>query len=88
MAYDITFTGSAETAFNGLETREQSYIENKLNQIATSEFRHPTQWDFKRLDGQAEGRFRIGNSLRVLADINDTENIILIHHTDRRENLY
>ncbi|GAB7093443.1 hypothetical protein JCM30237_05950 [Halolamina litorea] len=88
MAYDITYTGSAEEAFEGLEKIEQSYIQKKLNQIATSEFRHPAQWDFKRLEGQAEGRFRIGNGLRVFADIDDTEKTIRIYRTDRRENLY
>lgn len=88
MAYDITYTGSAEKAFKGLEADEQSYIQKKLNQIASSEFRHPAQWDFKRLEGQAEGRFRIGNGLRVFADIDDTENTIRVHRTDRRENLY
>ena len=88
MAYNITYTGSAEKAFKRLETDEQRYIKSKLNQIASSEFRHPAQWNFKRLEGQAEGRFRIGNSLRVFADIDDTENTIRVHRTDRRENLY
>jgi mRNA interferase RelE/StbE len=88
MAYDITYTGSAEQTFKRLETDEQSYIQQKLNQIASSEFRHPSQWDFKRLEGQAEGRFRIGNDLRVFADINDREKTIRVHGTERRENLY
>jgi len=88
MAYNITYTGSAETALNSLENDEQCYIQNKLDQIATSEFRHPTQWDFKRLEGQPGGRFRIGNGLRVFATIDDTENIIRVYKTGRRENQY
>lgn len=88
MAYEITYTGSAEKAFNELEDDEQRHIQKKLNQIASSEFRHPAQWDFKRLDGKADGRFRIGNSIRVFADIDDTTNTIRIHHATRRENLY
>jgi len=88
MAYDITFAGSAEKAFNELETDEQRYVQKKLNQIASSEFRHPAQWDFKHLDGKADGRFRIGDSLRVFADIDDNTNTIRVHQAARRENLY
>lgn len=90
MAYEIEFTGSVEEAFNGLESDEQSYVQKKLDEIASSEFRHPSQWDFKTLSGQTEGEglFRIGNSLRVCADINDADNKIHVYRADRRENLY
>jgi len=82
------FTGSADEAFDGLESDERSYIQKKLDEIASSEFRHPSHWDFKLLDGQAEGRFRIGDSLRVFADINDAEDTIRVYRAARRENLY
>ena len=88
MAYDITYTGSAEKGLEELETDEQDYVQKKLNQIASSEFRHPAEWDFKRMEGQAEGRFRIGNGLRIFADINNGEKTIRVHRTARRENLY
>lgn len=88
MAYEIVFTGSVEEAFDGLETDERSYIQKKLDEIASSEFRHPSQWDFKSLKGRGEGRFRVGNGLRVGADIDDAEDTIRVHWADRRENLY
>ncbi|ELY58298.1 hypothetical protein C493_06974 [Natronolimnohabitans innermongolicus JCM 12255] len=88
MAYEIAFTGSIEEAFDGLEADERSYIQKKLDQIASSEFRHPSQWDFKPLKGRGEGRFRIGNGLRVGANIDDEENTIRVYWADRRENLY
>ncbi len=88
MAYEITFTDSVEKTFKRMRTDERCYIQKKLNEIASSELRHPTQWDFKRLDGKADGRFRIGNGLRVFADIDDAKDTIRIHQVARRENLY
>ena len=88
MAYDIEFPGSEEEAFAGLEAEERSHIQQKLARIAAAEFRHPSQWDFKRFDGTCEGRFRIGNSFRVFAEIDDAEHTIRVYRAARRENLY
>ncbi|GAB7121093.1 type II toxin-antitoxin system RelE family toxin [Natrinema sp. JCM 9743] len=88
MAYEIVFTGSAEEAFDGLESDERSYIQKKLDEIASSEFRHPPQWDFKPIGGRSDGWFRVGNGLRVFADINGTDNTICVHRAAQRENLY
>jgi hypothetical protein len=44
-----------------------------LEESSTSEFRHPSEWGFEQPSGLADGRFRIGNSLRGFADIDETD---------------
>jgi hypothetical protein len=48
-------------------------VTRNLEESSTSAFRHPSEWDFERLPGLADGRFRIGNSLRVFADIDEMD---------------
>jgi mRNA-degrading endonuclease RelE of RelBE toxin-antitoxin system len=88
MAYSLVFTRDARHALDILERTERSAVTRKLNEISACEFRHPSQWDFERLPGLADGRFRIGNSLRVFADIDETDGLIRVHDVRRRENLY
>jgi mRNA-degrading endonuclease RelE of RelBE toxin-antitoxin system len=88
MNYDLKFTDCGEQALNRLEGEEQERVRQKLRRIANCQYRHPTDWDFARMDGCAEGRFGITDGLRVFADIDEQRGIIRIHHIGRRENLY
>lgn len=88
MNYDITFTDDGERALTRLEAEAQERVTQKLRQIATSEYRHPTDWDFKRMAGCAEGRFAVADGIRVFADIDESTKTIRIHTVGRRENLY
>lgn len=59
-----------------------------MNRIATSRFRHPTEWDFKRMPGQSDGRFRLADGLRAFVDVDEQAEVIRVHYIGRRENLY
>ncbi|MBB6645919.1 hypothetical protein H5V44_06390 [Halobellus sp. MBLA0160] len=83
------FTGSGEQALNRLETRDQERIKEKLTRIATCDYRHPTDWDFKPTSCHFEGEGRFGaGDLRVFVDIDEERGIIRIYNIGRRENLY
>lgn len=88
MPYEIVFTADGSKALESLEHSERDRVRDKMNQIAFSEFRSPRDWDFSQMEGCAEGRFGIGDSLRVFADIDDANGVIRIHNVGRRENLY
>lgn len=89
MAYTITYRDSPDNVFSGVETVERQHVQQKLNEIATNEFRRPRQWDFKRIPThRAEGQLRVGNSLRVFVDIDDTNQRITVYETEHRENLH
>lgn len=88
MTYDIAFTHAGRSALDSLERAERTYIHRKLEEITNCEFRHPTEWDFERMAGCADGRFRIGNGLRVFADIDEETSRIRVRDVRRRENLY
>lgn len=86
--YDLEFTERAERAVSALESTERMSVHQKLNRIATSRFRHPTEWDFKRMPGQSDGRLRLPDGLRAFVDINEQTRVIRINYIGRRENLY
>lgn len=88
MPYDIVFMADGSEALDRLEPTEQLRVRKKLDRIADSEFREPWEWDFCQMDGCADGRFSIGDRLRVFADIDIGAGLIRIHHVGRRENLY
>lgn len=88
MAYELRFTDRGEEALDRLESEEQNRVEAKLARITTCPYRHPTDWDFERMDGCADGRFKLTDGLRAFADIDDQRGVIRIHRIGRRENLY
>lgn len=88
MAHEIVFTSSGQDALAALEHTEQSRVRRKLDRIATCEIRAPWEWGFCRMEGRADGRFWIGDGLRVFADIDRDGDVIRVRHVGRRENLY
>jgi mRNA-degrading endonuclease RelE of RelBE toxin-antitoxin system len=88
MTYRVSFTDEGETALRALESDERNRVTTKLGRIATCQYRHPSDWNFSRMDGCADGRFEIGDGLRVFADIDERRHLIRIHWIGRRENLY
>lgn len=88
MAPEIVFTNRGQDALDVLEHTEQSRVRKKLERIADCEFRAPWEWDFCRMEGRADGRFWIGERLRVFADIDHERDVIRVRHVGRRENLY
>ena len=88
MTYEISFRSDAEAAFETLDSEAVSHIEKKLEQVATCEYRSPTDWDYSSWDGgQAEGKFNWG-AYRVFADIDERRNEIVVDQVRHRENLY
>jgi len=88
MSYQLRFTDDGERAMNNLDKDERQQVAQKFDQITSSPFRDPADWDFTRMEGCAEGRFRITNGLRAFADIDNQNEVIWIHQIRRRENLY
>jgi len=88
MRYDIIYTADGSEALDTLEPTEQHQVQNKLDKIAYCEFRDPRDWDYRQMEGCADGRFSVGGGLRVFADIDDAAGVIRIHYVGRRENLY
>jgi mRNA-degrading endonuclease RelE of RelBE toxin-antitoxin system len=89
MTYEISYHGSRDDVFGGLEQGERQRVQQKLTDIATNEFRQPRQWDFAQLSThRAEGRFRVGDGLRVFADVCEGQQRIAVYDVARRENLY
>lgn len=88
MAYTLTFTRTGDSAMDALEPAEKRYVRRKLAEITTSEFRHPSEWEFEQVPGCADGRFRVGHSLRVFADIDDDISQVRVSDVRRRENCY
>jgi len=88
MTYQLRFTGDGEEAMYELETNERQRVVQKFMEIINCPFRHPTDWDFVEMEGCAEGRFRIGDMLRVFADVDEHNEVIRVHKIGCRENLY
>jgi len=86
--YDLEFTERAERAVSALESSERESIQQKLDRIATSRFRHPTEWDFERMPGRSDGRLRLAGELRAFVDVDEQNGVIRVHYVGRRENLY
>jgi mRNA interferase RelE/StbE len=87
MAYNISFQSGSEAAFETLDNEAQSQVQQKLERIATCEWRAPTDWNYSPWSGQATGKFNLG-CYRVFADINENTNEIIVHEARHRENLY
>jgi mRNA-degrading endonuclease RelE of RelBE toxin-antitoxin system len=88
MSYELNFTDRGEETLNRLNSEEKTQVKSKLTRIANCPYRHPTDWDFKQMEGCADGRLRITDGLRAFADIDDRHKIIWIRKIGRRENLY
>jgi len=88
MTYDISFQTDFEAAYETLDSEEIEKIEKKLEQVATCEYRSPTDWDYCSWNGgQAEGKFDWGPH-RVFADVDEQHKEIVIAQVRYRENLY
>ena len=87
MAYDIAFPTGFETVFETLDNEAASRVQKKLERVANSEWRSPTDWDYSRWSGQANGKFDWG-SYRVFVDICEENNEIVVYRVRHRENLY
>jgi mRNA-degrading endonuclease RelE of RelBE toxin-antitoxin system len=87
MAYDISFATGFETAFETLDSQAASQIQKKLERVANSEWRSPTEWNYSGWNGQSSGKFDWG-SYRVFVDIVEGESKIVVHQVRHRENLY
>lgn len=87
MSYNIIFQPAEEEVYEGISNEAAERVDRKLNQIATSEFREPTEWDYVHWDGEASGKYRIGD-IRVFVDIEDSARDIIVHKVAHRTNLY
>lgn len=89
MNYKLVFTDNGKRALDRLETEAQRRVKEKLTRIATCDYRHPADWDFKPTSCHFEGEGRFGaGDLRVFADIDEERDLIRIYNIGRRENLY
>jgi|APHM01.1.fsa_nt_gi Cytotoxic translational repressor of toxin-antitoxin stability system len=88
MTYDVSFAGGVEAALQTLSSDAAAEIKKKLNEVATSEWRSPTDWGYEPWNGgQAGGKYNWG-SYRVFADIDEENETIIIREARSRENLY
>jgi mRNA interferase RelE/StbE len=87
MAYEISFRSGVETAFENLGSEATNQIQQKLDRVASCEFRSPTDWEYTTWSGQSTGKFNWG-SYRVFADVNEDTGEIVVHDVRHRENLY
>jgi mRNA-degrading endonuclease RelE of RelBE toxin-antitoxin system len=87
MTYDVSFAGGVEAAFQTLGSNATAEVKNKLEQVATSEWRSPADWDYEAWNGQASGKYNWGQ-YRVFADIDEENETIVVHQARYRENLY
>lgn len=87
MAYNISFRRGSEAAFETLNQQEAAKLQKKLERVAADEWRTPYDWGYSSWGGQSSGKFAWG-SYRVFADINESDNEIIVHEARHRENLY
>jgi mRNA-degrading endonuclease RelE of RelBE toxin-antitoxin system len=87
MAYDICFQGGFETVFETLDNDATSELCQKLNRVASSEWRSPTDWNYSPWSGRFDGKYEWG-SYRVFADIDESAGVIVVYEARHRENLY
>ncbi|MDL0123427.1 type II toxin-antitoxin system RelE family toxin [Halobacterium salinarum] len=87
MAYDISFQHDSEAAFETLDSEATSHVQKKLERVANSEWRSPTDWNYSPWSGQSNGKYDWG-AYRVFADVDEDENQIVVHEVRHRENLY
>lgn len=87
-AYAVTFTSEGRETVEALEKVEREHVRQKLNEIGGDEFRDPWDWDFKRIPGRCDGRFKLSDGIRAYADIDRQQLVIRVHKIVRRENCY
>jgi len=87
MAYDISFRPGFETAFETLDDEVTTQLQKKLERVANSEWRSPTDWNYSPWSGQSDGKYDWG-SYRVFADIDADSEVIVVYEARHRENLY
>lgn len=82
MSYKITYSAEAAIQLDRLE----SIIARRIIKKIESTQNNPYLF-FKRLTGHTEYKLRIGD-YRVIAEISDTKNLILIRTLGHRKNIY
>jgi mRNA-degrading endonuclease RelE of RelBE toxin-antitoxin system len=87
MAYNISFARDAETIFKNLGSDAERYLTQKLEKVATCEWRSPYDWDYSPWSGQSTGKFSWG-SYRVFVDVDEEADEIVVYEVRHRENLY
>lgn len=89
MTYVIAYRNPVDEVFAPVDREDKNQALNKMYEIAANEFRNPYDYDFQRLPQfEADGRFRVGDSLRVIATVDRKNEIIYISEVCSRENLY
>ena len=88
MSFTINFTDDGAQAIRSLDHQTRERVHQKLQLIATCEYRHPRDWDYTKLNVQTEGRLKLSDSLRAFIDIDDQAHIIHVDFVGHRENLY
>jgi mRNA-degrading endonuclease RelE of RelBE toxin-antitoxin system len=87
MAYDISFQRGIEAAFENLDSEAASWVQGKLEDVATNDWRSPTEWDYTNWTGQASGKYNWG-PYRIFVDIDQEAREIVVYEARHRENLY
>lgn len=87
MTYDISFQPGFETAFETLDSETTSQLMKKLDRIANSEWRSPTDWNYTLWSGQFDGKYDWG-PYRVFVDVSEKSGTITVYEVRHRENLY
>jgi len=87
MAYDISFRRGFETAFKTLDSEATSHLQKKLERVANSEWRSPTDWNYSPWSGQSDGKYD-WDSFRVFVDVDEDAGKIVVYEARHRENLY
>lgn len=87
MAYEISFWRGVESAFETLDSEATSRIQEKVDRVATDDFRAATEWQYSNWNGQSSGKYDWGLH-RIFVDIDETAKEILVYEAKQRENLY
>jgi len=89
MTYAITYSRPVDDVFGEVERSDKNRTLNKLYEIAANEYRQPRDFDFELIpQHEAAGRFRVGDSLRAFATVDDASEVIRVYEVCPRENLY
>ena len=89
MTYLITYEDDAQKVFSDLTVEERNQALKKLYEVASSEFRSPEQFDLKPLRGSDQRcKFRVGNGIRIILQIDKNAEMLHVSKVARRENLY
>jgi len=89
MTYIIDYQNDPADVYAGIDHDTKNTVVNKLYDIATNEFREPWEWDYKSVQAcAADGRFRVGDDLRVFVSFEQDMELLRVSNVGRRENLY